>query len=128
LRSAPPFSVVLDCKASRDGWSMSADDETRLANYVDGHRDELEHGENPFLLVMSSEFPSRTAVFETRQTAIAQHSARLVYLRATHLVSGAVKVESARMSCEEREALPWEAYLAQGQPSTDIVSFAERSA
>ena len=33
-----PFSAVLDCKASRDGWGMDADDETRLANYVDAHR------------------------------------------------------------------------------------------
>ncbi|MGO9762691.1 MAG: hypothetical protein ACLP1Q_15660 [Solirubrobacteraceae bacterium] len=125
VETAQPFSAVLDCKASRDGWSMTADDETRLANYVNSHRGELRHGEHPFLIVVSSAFPSSAAVFATRRAAIAERcGAHLVYLRATLLVAAGLKVEATRLSCEEREALPWKAYLAQHRPGNDIVAFA----
>lgn len=121
-----PFSAVLDCKASRDAWSMDADDETRLANYVDSHRGQLLHGETPFLIVVSSAFAGGTTAFTNRRAAIAARcGAQLVYLRAGLLVKAALALEEERASCEAREGLPWHSYLANGRPAGDIAILRE---
>ncbi len=121
-----PFSAVLDCKASRDAWAMDADDETRLANYVESHRGELLYGEQPFLIIVSSAFAGGTTAFANRRRAITTRcGARLVYLRAGLLVKAALALETARAPCEQRERLPWQPYLADGRPGGDIVSFGE---
>jgi hypothetical protein len=123
----PGFSAVLDCKASRDGFQMDADDETRLCGYVDAKREELQSPEAPFVIVVSSAFPGRSDRFPRRRTAIADRSGgQLVYLRVEHLVAAAVKVETAAMDPEARETLPWHDYLALGRPTLDLVAFAER--
>jgi hypothetical protein len=119
-----PFSAILDCKASRDGWRMDADDETRLANYVKANRENLGHPDEPFLVVLSSAFASGTAAYEGRRKAIRDRcGARLVYWQASHLSSAALAVEKSRMSPTEREQLPWAAYLSQGRPSGGIDGF-----
>jgi len=119
--ASAPFSAILDCKASRDGWSMDADDETRLANYVDAHRAELGCPEEPFLLIVSSAFSSGTTAYEGRRHAIRERcGARLVYWQASHLTSAALAVERARVAPADRERLPWEAYFARGRPSGGI--------
>jgi len=121
-----PFSAVLDCKASRDAWAMDADDETRLANYVESHRGELRHGQEPFLIVVSSAFAGGATAFANRRAAIAERcGARLVYLRAGLLVKAAVTLEAERASCEQREHLPWQRYLAGGRPGADIAALGE---
>jgi hypothetical protein len=118
------FSAILDCKASRDGWSMDADDETRLANYVTAHRAELLCQQEPFLLIVSSSFSSGTTAYEGRRDAIRDRcGARLVYLHASHLTAAALAVETSRVAPAKREQMPWEAYLAQGRPSGGITSF-----
>lgn len=119
-----PFSAILDCKASRDGWSMGADDETRLANYVTAHRGELVCPDEPFLLIVSSAFSSGTTAYEGRRDAVSDRCrARLVYWQASHLTSAALAVEKSGMAPADREQLPWEAYFAQGRPSGGIDSF-----
>ena len=115
--SSVPFSALLDCKASRDGWSMSADDETRFVNYVRTHRDDLERGDDPFVIVVSSAFATGATAFENRQATIANAcGGRLVYLQAGRLAASALSVELSRMPPAAREVLPWERYLAQGRP------------
>lgn len=122
--SPAPFSAVLDCKASRDGWSMGADDETRLVNYVTNHRGDLGHPERPFLIVISSNFSSGGPAFDNRRQAVADAcGARLVYLRAAQLAASALAVEVARMAPSDRERLPWEGYLAQGRPAGLVEAF-----
>jgi hypothetical protein len=122
--AATPFSGVLDCKASRDGWSMSADDETRLINYVIDHRADLAHPDEPFLIVMSSAFATGSTAFSNRQRAVAERcGARLVYVRASQLAASALAVEVSRMAPSEREQLPWDGYLARGRPSGTIEAF-----
>ena len=122
--AASPFSAILDCKASRDGWGMDADDETRLANYVDAHRAELAHPDEPFLVIVSSAFSTGTTAYEGRRDAIRDRcGARLVYWRASHLTSAALAIERSRMATADREQLPWESYFAQGRPSGGIDTF-----
>jgi hypothetical protein len=119
--STAPFSAVLDCKASRDGWSMGADDETRFINYVTRHRNELEHSDDPFLIIVSSAFATGAAAFENRQRTIADAcGARLVYVRASQLTASALSVELTRTSPAERELLLWEQYLAEGRPGAGV--------
>jgi hypothetical protein len=116
---------VLDCKASRDGFEMNADDETRLCGYVTAHRGDLLVGDEPLIVVVSSDFRGRDARYENRRDNIARRcQARLVYWRVNHLVTGAQEVEGRRLDPAEREGLPWEAYFATGTPQTDIWSFA----
>lgn len=122
--SPAPFSAVVDCKASRDGWSMSADDETRLVNYVTERRDDLAWPDMPFLIVISSAFATGTAAFNNRRQAVQEGcGARLVYWRAGQLAASALAVEDSRMAPAEREQLPWQAYLDQGRPSGGIECF-----
>jgi hypothetical protein len=119
-----PFSAILDCKASRDGWGMNADDETRLANYVDARRAELAHPDEPFLIVLSSAFNAGTTAYEARRDAIRERcGARLVYWQASHLTTAALAIEKSRLDPAEREQLPWERYFAQGRPSGGIDTF-----
>ena len=122
--SPSSFSAILDCKAARDGWSMGADDETRLANYVTAHRDDLAHPEEPFLIVLSSNFTSGTIAYTNRQNKVREEcGARLVYWRAADLSASALAIEAARLDLKAREGLPWEAYLAQGRPTGSIETF-----
>jgi hypothetical protein len=123
-RATAPFSAVLDCKASRDGWSMDADDETRLINYVEARRAALAHSDEPFMIVVSSAFATGTTAYEKRRDSVKDGcGARLVYWRASHLASAALAVEISRMSPADREQLPWEAYFAQGRPAGGIDTF-----
>jgi hypothetical protein len=126
FESPEPFSGVLDCKASRDGFEMSADDETRLCNYVRDHRDELLVPDEPFIVVVSSNFPGTNARYESRRDNVAEScGARLVYWQVEHLVTGVQHLEEQRLDPAEREALPWNAYFATGAPGSDIWSFAK---
>ena len=122
--ASAPFSALLDCKASRDGWSMGADDETRLANYVTAHLGELACPDEPFLLIVSSAFSSATTAYEGRRDAVRDRcGARLVYWQASDLTSAALAVEKSRLAPADREQLPWGAYFAQGRPSGGIDTF-----
>ena len=124
VRATTPFSAVLDCKASRDGWGMDADDETRLVNYVEARRGDLINADEPFMIVVSSAFATGTTAFENRRDAIRNRcGARLVYWRASHLASAALAVEVSRMPPAEREQLPWAAYFAEGRPGGGIDTF-----
>jgi hypothetical protein len=103
---------------------MGADDETRLANYVTAHRDDLAHPEEPFLIVLSSNFTSGTIAYTNRQNKVREEcGARLVYWRAADLSASALAIEAARLDLKAREGLPWEAYLAQGRPTGSIETF-----
>jgi hypothetical protein len=133
LLESPPagsgsFSAILDCKAARDGWSMNADDETRLINYVTAHREDLARPDDPFLLVISSNFTSGTTAFSNRQRKVREEcGARLVYWRATDVAASALSVELARMAPKERDELPWESYLSPGRPTGTVDSFSAGS-
>ena len=97
-----PFSAILDCKASRDGWGMDADDEhdSRTTSTPAGR---ARTSDEPFLIILSSAFNTGTTAYEARRDAIRDRcGARLVYWQASHLTAAALAIEKSRLDPAER--------------------------
>jgi hypothetical protein len=91
-------AVLYDCKAARDGYTMTADHERRLIEYA---QRPVEHGGTTLkvgrVVIVSSGFPSGAArhPFHERRAALRAAGFDLAYLRATDLVAAALELRPA---------------------------------
>jgi hypothetical protein len=113
-------AIVYDCKAARDGYSMTADHERRFIEYVETHRSfALADGYDiSHLMVISSCFSGRAGAghpFHARARRIREATGvRLVYLKADHLVRIGIELERRDAAPLLRKALPWGTLLSAG--------------
>jgi hypothetical protein len=118
--------VLYDCKAAKEGYTMTYRDLTGFADYL---RNSSTGGWScpkeiiPRFLVISSEIHggTREASFEGRQKALAQKvpSARLTWMRAPDLVRFGLAIEAAEVAPTDREAICWKALLDAGDVRWD---------
>lgn len=110
--SGGPISAMLDCKASADGYTMTADHYLRFKEYVNICRNEAEAAENDlrYMIVVSSAFTGsgRTHPFYARQKALSDDTGlSLAYVRAIDLAEAAVAAERDEVASDALEQLPW---------------------
>jgi hypothetical protein len=113
------LAALLDCKASADGYKMSADHYLRFREYVNVCRNEAESTghELRYMIVLSSSFKGsgRTHPFHARNRSLGRDTGlSLAYVRAIDLVRAAVSIERDEMAPTTREILPWAALFDQG--------------
>jgi hypothetical protein len=124
-------SVLLDCKARRDGFVMSASDERALLEYCVSAADELRATGHPLshLVVLSSWFPGQEGArhpFHARAQKFASEGVQLTYLRAGDLVQLGVQVEAQEDSPARRETYRWDAVFDRGMPDLAALLMAHR--
>jgi hypothetical protein len=118
-------SVLLDCKAARDGYRMTAAHYRAIRDYVQTMKPlELSAGRAlTHVLIVSSSFPglagARHPYFGRARRLQSDAQIRLAYLRADDLVRFAFSVEERDMSLAEREALLWSDFLDSGLVTSD---------
>ncbi len=113
--------TLYDCKAARDGYSMTYRDLTGFADYI---RNPLPgtwtcpDNVVPRFLVISSEVHggAREASFSGRQQALSGKvpGARLVWMRARDLVRFGLTIERAQVTPIDRETIHWAELLDAG--------------
>ncbi|WP_238963565.1 restriction endonuclease FokI C-terminal domain-containing protein [Mycobacterium paraintracellulare] len=114
------YSILLDCKASADGFVMEADDHLRFCKYIDLLRERLDASGYPirYMLVLSSAFPGRAGdshPFYARAIALKDDkNVALAYVTADVLARTATQVEMNELSPENRESLTWDSVFATG--------------
>lgn len=117
--------ALLDCKAARDGYTMGADNERALREYVQKTRGELEREglSLPWVIIVSSDFPgsSDRHPYHQRAEALQGEGAKLVYMTADQLLEIAIQVELADLPPERRETLPWPQLFDAGFITDDDV-------
>ncbi|WP_131590571.1 PDDEXK family nuclease [Mycolicibacterium setense] len=117
---ADHFSILLDCKASAEGYVMDSDHYLRFVKYIDTLGPSLDAAGYPirYMLLVSSAFGGRDGErhpFHARATALKDdRQVSLAYLSADILARIAVQVELAELSPRDREALNWNGLLATG--------------
>lgn len=122
------YSVLLDCKASAEGYVMDADHYLRFKGYIDGLRGELDAEGYPirYMLVVSSGFSGRDGdghPFYGRARALKDDKqVSLTYLTADILARAATQIETDELSPADRERLNWNAFFAEGLVKPAIVN------
>jgi hypothetical protein len=120
-----PWAALVDCKASADGYVMTADHLLRFEEYVTRARPPLEQEgfDLRYLVVLSSDFPGHAGErhpYYGRARELEDRAAiHLVYLRAVHLARFATSIEGSEMPPNSREALSWTKALDRGLVSVD---------
>ena len=118
--SGAEVAALLDCKASADGYSMSADHHRRFKEYIEDMRGEIDASgfELRYLVVLSSDFSGRPGdghPFHGRATSLREESGvDLVYLRAVDLARTALAIEAMDLQPAAREALDWMTTFSAG--------------
>ena len=113
------IAAMLDCKASADGYTMTADHYLRFKEYVRVCRAEVEAegSELRYMVVLSSVFAGsgRSHPFHERSRALkAETGLSLVYMRAIDLAEAAVAVEDVEIAPGDRERMHWSGLLDAG--------------
>ncbi|WP_131542443.1 hypothetical protein [Mycolicibacterium vinylchloridicum] len=114
------YSILLDCKASADGYLMESDHYLRFAKYIDTLGAGLDAEGYPirYMLILSSAFSGQEGdrhPFHARAKALKDDKqVSLAYLTADILARIATQVEQGEMSPREREELNWGGLLAKG--------------
>jgi hypothetical protein len=113
------LAALLDCKASADGYTMTADHYLRFKEYVRICRAEAESTGHDlkYMVVLSSTFSGsgRTHPFHARHRAlVADTGLSLAYVRAIDLATAAVSVERQDMAPTDRRRLPWRTIFDAG--------------
>lgn len=118
-------SVLLDCKAARDGYRMTASHYRAIRDYVrDLAPAESAEGRTlTHVLIVSSGFTgsagARHPYYGRARRLHQDTSTKLAYMRADDLVRLAFSVEERELSLAEREALRWEDFLDSGLVTGD---------
>jgi hypothetical protein len=114
------YSILLDCKASAEGYVMDSDHYLRFAKYIDTLGADLATEGYPirYMLVVSSAFGGREGdrhPYHARAIALkSDKQVSLAYLTADTLARIATQVELGELSPGDREALNWDGLLAKG--------------
>lgn len=114
------FSVLLDCKATAEGYLMESDHYLRFGKYIDTLGSGLASEGYPvrYMLVVSSAFKGQDGnrhPFHARAEALKQDKhVSLTYLTADALARIATQVEQNELSPLKREALNWDGFFAKG--------------
>lgn len=113
--------TLYDCKAAKDGYTMSYRDLTGFVDYLTHSPDEARSapaGVTPRFLVVSSQIHggAREASFAGRQRALGQKvpGARLTWMRAPDLVRFGLAIERAGVRASDRDRIRWSALLDAG--------------
>lgn len=114
-----PLAALLDCKASADGYTMTADHYLRFKEYAGICRAEAQSTghELRYMVVLSSNFAGsgRAHPFHARHRALTKDTGlSLVYVRAIDLAEAALSVERDEITPANRERLPWAALFDAG--------------
>jgi hypothetical protein len=114
-----PLAALLDCKASADGYTMTADHYLRFKEYVKICRAEAESTGHDlrYMVVVSSNFSGsgRMHPFHARRRALTKDTGlSLAYVRAIDLAEAAVLVERHEIPQADRDQLPWATLLDAG--------------
>jgi hypothetical protein len=113
-------AVLVDCKAARDGYRMTAAHYRALREYVTALRPhEKRFGKRlTHVLVASSSFSgvpgSRHPYYARAKRLQSDAKARLVYVRADDLVRFALHLEQKEATPAQREAFNWSSVLDRG--------------
>lgn len=116
-------AALYDCKASRDGYRMSADHQRRLLEYA--VTPQLHDGESlsiQWVVVVSSGFASGGSrhPFHARARAFQEHGLRLAYIRASDIVAAATTLRPALdVDTSIAKRVDWCAPLATGLVARD---------
>jgi len=114
------FSILLDCKASAEGYLMESDHYLRFSKYIETLGADLDAEGYPirYMLVVSSAFSGRDGdrhPFHARARALKEDKqVTLSYLTADSLARIATQVEFGELSPRDREALNWDGLLSKG--------------
>jgi hypothetical protein len=114
------YSVLMDCKASAEGYVMESDHYLRFKGYIDELGGQLNAEGYPvrYMLVVSSAFGGQAGPnhpFHARTAALkADRNVNLSYLAADILAQSATQLELKELSPSERENLDWDAVFSKG--------------
>ena len=121
------YSVLLDCKASGEGYVMEADHHLRFKGYVDTLGGALAADGYPirYILIVSSAFGGRAGdnhPFYARAKALqTEKGVALTYLTADILARAATQVEADELPPGDRDLLNWNALFSHGLVSDSDV-------
>jgi hypothetical protein len=116
-------AAVLDCKAARDGYRMSANDQRALYDYVGraGPRAAASNATVGFVVVVSGSFSGSTDArhpFFGRARAFRRDlGVQLVYVSTDDLARFALSVEEREVDPGTRARIAWDAAFAMGRPT-----------
>lgn len=117
------IAAMLDCKASADGYTMTADHYLRFKEYVRVCRDQAQATghELRYMIVLSSTFTGagRNHPYHARRRALSEEvGLALAYVRAIDLAEAAVALERAEVAPTDRERMPWARLFDEGLVET----------
>ena len=111
-------AILYDCKAARDGYTMTADHERRLIEYA---RQPTEHGgvsvNVKTVVIVSSTFPGEEPrhPFHARREAFRRAGVDLAYVRASDVVAAALAIRPALdLDTSSAAVVDWCGALGEG--------------
>jgi hypothetical protein len=122
----PPGSsqaILLDCKATRTGYRMSASELRALRDYLNDCRDDASADGRSLdtVLILSHRFAGATdgrhPYYGRAKALKAKPGAGLAYMRADDLVRLALQIEEAGFTPKQRESLDWRSIFSLGMPT-----------
>jgi hypothetical protein len=120
-------AALLDCKAARDGYTMSRSDYRALREYVDVLKPELSRVGRTlkFVVILSSDFPGasdrRHPYFRRAREFKTEADVELVYLRTDDVTRFALRLEESSATPIQRQRIDWVAIFEQGRPDEDAL-------
>jgi hypothetical protein len=119
--------AMLDCKASRDGFVMTAADERAIRDYAKLVRKQLRGSGSQlrYALIVSSRFPGpddRRHPYHRRARSLETAArVKLTYVTADALAELALRVEEAGTLLSDRDILAWNTVFDAGRAPRDTV-------
>jgi hypothetical protein len=114
-------AALLDCKAARDAYRMSASDYRALREYLEAMRSEAAAAGRSldFVVILSSRFSGaddqRHPYFGRARQFRREASVGLAYVRADDLTRFALRLEESAATYLDREAIDWRAIFSDGR-------------
>lgn len=113
-------ALLLDCKATSSGYTMTSDHLLRFSEYATALRDQVEEEGMSlrYMLVISSSFPGTSGTghpfYGRADSLYSRAGLKLVYLRAKELARVAASIEMRGLSTEARSRLNWSTTFDHG--------------